>query len=129
MGIGNLNNNFGKLTAKTSINNVNAEKINPLGSAKTEKTENAGSLNSATLKEGEGSKFDSNNAFNGPTMVYAKSKKSWVNCVAEAKAEQLKKLGTDMEHVHYGRSEQDEMNGATAFIFGLIKGTWNYFRQ
>lgn len=63
MGIGNLNTNFGRLTA----NNVANKKV----TKNNEKTEtlnintkaNANSLNSATLGEYEGNVFDSNNIF------------------------------------------------------------------
>ena len=63
MGIGNLNNSFGRLTAGKAINKaVNAKNI-----AKAENTENtsaqvkSNSLNSSTLNEQQGKIFDSNN--------------------------------------------------------------------
>lgn len=63
MGIGNLNNSFGRLTAGKAINKA----VNAKNTAKAENTENtsaqvkSNSLNSSTLNEQQGKIFDSNN--------------------------------------------------------------------
>lgn len=62
MGIGNLNNNFGNLTAGKALNKT----INTKNTAKSENIENtnaqvkSNSLNSSTLNEQQGKIFDSN---------------------------------------------------------------------
>lgn len=72
MGIGNLNNNFGNLTAG------NVKKANNLkNTGKVETTlnnnisNNADSLNSATLGNNEGKLFNSDNLRDHSTMLYA----------------------------------------------------------
>lgn len=63
MGIGNLNNSFGRLTAGKAINKA----VNAKNTAKAENTENtsaqvkSNSLNTSTLNEQQGKIFDSNN--------------------------------------------------------------------
>lgn len=72
MGIGNLNNNFGNLTAG-NVNKAN----NLKNTGKVETTlnnnisNNADSLNSATLGDNEGKLFDSDNLRDRSTMLYA----------------------------------------------------------
>ena len=63
MGIGNLNNSFGRLTAGKAINKA----VNAKNTVKAENTENtsaqvkSNSLNTSTLNEQQGKIFDSNN--------------------------------------------------------------------
>ncbi len=62
MGINFNNNNFGKLTANAArTNSAKAKQQNaPAQVGKNEVTQKSSTLNEATLKAGEGTKFDSN---------------------------------------------------------------------
>ena len=125
MGIGNLGNNFGKLTVKTLINNkVNNGKVNAAEVAKAEKSDIKGSLNSSTLKEGEGEKFDSNNVFNGSTKMYASRKKSFWDCIRDG----INNRTSDKYMQNYVQNNQKD-GGVGVVLCGVVDGIINYFRQ
>ena len=72
MGIGNLNNNFGSLTAggvNKTTNLKNTAKAET--TVKNDVSFNADSLKSATLSDKEGVKFDSDNMTDNTEMLYA----------------------------------------------------------
>lgn len=72
MGIGNLNNNFGSLTAggvNKTTNLKNTAKAET--TVKNDVSFNADSLKSATLSDKEGVKFDSDNMTDKTDLLYA----------------------------------------------------------
>ena len=76
MGIGNLNNNFGSLTAggvNKTTNLKNTAKAET--TVKNNVSFNADSLKSATLSDKEGVKFDSDNMKDNTEMLYAPKNK------------------------------------------------------
>ncbi len=128
MGIGNLNNSFGRLTAGKAINKaVNAKNI-----AKAENTENtsaqvkSNSLNSSTLNEQQGKIFDSNNfgqetsaktASKGKGKGKGKKPSSWGDFVKD----QWDKIGGAENYT----GKDCEMFGAGVFIVGTARWIWN----
>ncbi len=132
MGIGNLNNSFGSLTAGKALNKT----INAKNTAKSENIENtnaqvkSNSLNSSTLNEQQGKIFDSNN-FGQETSAKTASRSK-----GKGKGQgKEKKLSSWSDFIHnqwnlIGGAENYngkdcEMFGAGVFIVGTARWIWN----
>ncbi len=128
MGIGNLNNNFGSLTAGKALNKT----INTKNTAKSENIENANaqvksnSLNSSTLNEQQGKIFDSNTfgqeasaktASKGKGKGKGKKLSSWGDFMKD----QWDKIGGAENYT----GKDSEMFGAGVFIVGTARWIWN----
>ncbi len=123
MGIGNLNNNFGNLTAGNIVNkgvaknSAKAEAINLKAQVKTD------SLNSATLGENEGQVFDSNNIdldknINGKGS--GRKGGGWYDRFRSYRDQYLQNRLPGWPHCNASPEYQEE----TAF-FATIHGLWN----
>ncbi len=135
MGIGNLNNNFGSLTAggvNKTTNLKNTAKAET--TVKNNVSFNADSLKSATLSDKEGVKFDSDNMKDNTEMLYApKGRKKNLDSFTDFVHDQWTLIGGAENYT----GKDAEWFGAGVFMVGsarwaihkTIKFTKNVFNK
>ncbi len=127
MGIGNLNNNFGSLTAGNVLKNNTAKNNGKAETLNTNVKANVDSLNTATLDDKDGKIFDSNNLKDNTEVLYgkssSKSKKTFKDCWNKALSNRQKNQG------HTVTSGSNPKDGSALMLLGasFVDAVIDYF--
>ncbi len=127
MGIGNLNNNFGSLTAGNILKNNNVKNNGKAETLNTSVKTNVDSLNTATLGDKDGKVFDSNNLKDNTEVLYgkssSKSRKTFRDCWNRAVSNRQKNQG----HTVSSSSNPKEGNALALLGASFVDAVVDYF--